>query len=112
MPSVIISSSEESESDAFSIEKQSDESMSQTIVESDSEEVFASDDDEEPQKGKSLEMGLGNELEAKKSTQKVTVKQENVPGKRNASNLINVKEENESGAKKRKRNYQTKETRH
>ena len=104
MPSVIISSSEESESEAFSIEKQSDESMSQSVVESDSEEVFVSEDDEKPQKGKSLEMGLGNEIEAKKSTQQVTVKQENAPRKRNAPDLIKVKEENESGATKRKRN--------
>lgn len=104
MPSVIISSSEESESEAFSIEKQSDESMSQSVVESDSEEVFVSEDDEKPQKGKSLEMGLVNELEAKKSTQQVTVKQENAPRKRNAPDLIKVKEENESGATKRKRN--------
>lgn len=57
MPSVIISSSEESESEALSIEKQSDDSMSQSVVESDSEEVFVSEDDEKPQKGKSLEMG-------------------------------------------------------
>ena len=111
MPSVIISSSEESESEAFSFEKQSNENISQKMAGSDSEDVFISEDDDTPQKDKSLEMGVGNEIEPNKSTKKVTVKQEDEPTKRNASDLIKVKEESEGGVAKRRRNKQSRKIR-
>lgn len=104
MPSVIISSSEDSESEAFSVEHESDKNKSQDLAGSDSADVFLSEEDEEPAKGKSMEMGIGNEKEPSKSAGKVTVKQEKTQKKRYASDVVDVKEENENGNAKRRSN--------
>lgn len=58
MPSIITSSSEDSESEAFTVESQSDENDYEKIVVSDSDDVFLSGDDEIQKKDKSMEMGV------------------------------------------------------